>query len=648
MASNSAPGPSGDAIVGVMVIAATRPPRAARPARADAVGIGAEAPHGAAAACHHVVECVPAHRAPALDGRRRLARGQPRGERPGERPRLRSARAASPRCRPSSRRSARRRGRVSARAHECVGRRDATTVGTPLSSTAAPVSPASSRPTRRIARRARRPRRDPPAARIPPGAASAARNARRVDERSADTSPSNAFSASASSTTGPDHAREHRVTSSRARVAPPSPGPMTRVAPIARSRASSVVVRWPRGRERRRLALLDRRQRSRSRPRAHHPAPLRSAARAASTAAPAIPFAPPTIGDFPSRPLVRVGRDARHATRQPRSSSTSSGASARPRRACARRARCRATTIVAARFARNEVAALDRAEGDREIAQRSGPALRPVLASSPVGTSSATTDAPRSREASQRLRPRPRCRRAGTVRREAGAQQRVDDDRLAAGEQVIGAIRRRYARSERRVALGSRVGRAGRVHTPRRARALPLRASARATTQRVAAVVSRSRGHQHARRRVGPGNDATISAAAAAPARCISARDGTPAAIAAESHADAPSGVDHGDGKWTSAHVGRVTRAARGGYFCDAPTERPYLELAVVDPDVEPALGVAAHPCLVGDGGAVAAVVAQRQQRPRAALAAGRELRGTGSSVKEAVGAAQTSCAHHG
>src|SRR3954469_23768964 len=49
-------------------------------------------------------------------------------------------------------------------------------------------------------------------------------------------------------------------------------------------------------------------------------------------------------------------------------------------------------------------------------------------------------------------------------------------------------------------------------------------------------------------------------------------------------------------------------------------------QLAVVDPDVEPALGIAAHPRLEGDGGSVAAVVAQRKERARTALTAGGKL----------------------
>src|SRR5687768_1373048 len=49
-------------------------------------------------------------------------------------------------------------------------------------------------------------------------------------------------------------------------------------------------------------------------------------------------------------------------------------------------------------------------------------------------------------------------------------------------------------------------------------------------------------------------------------------------------------------------------------------------DLAVVDADVEAAVGVGAHPRLVGDGGAFAAVVRQRHQDPLVALLALRVL----------------------
>src|SRR5215211_3984670 len=103
-----------------------------------------------------------------------------------------------------------------------------------------------------------------------------------------------------------------------------------------------------------------------------------------------------------------------------------------------------------------------------------------------------------------------------------------------------------------------------------------------------------------------------ISAAAAAPARCINAREGTPESIAAASHADAPA---------ASTTATRDRRRFMRACECAPDNARrlllrcadgaPVPELAVVDPDVEPALGVAAHPCLVGDGRPVAAVVAE-------------------------------------
>ena len=49
---------------------------------------------------------------------------------------------------------------------------------------------------------------------------------------------------------------------------------------------------------------------------------------------------------------------------------------------------------------------------------------------------------------------------------------------------------------------------------------------------------------------------------------------------------------------------------------------------AVVDANVEAALRVAAHPCLVGDGRAVPSIIAHGQEFPVSALAAFRQLDG--------------------
>ena len=154
-----------------------------------------------------------------------------------------------------------------------------------------------------------------------------------------------------------------------------------------------------------------------------------------------------------------------------------------PHRARARRARCRRTTIVAARIARDELAALDRAEGDRERGAQRADVLVPCSRRARSGTSSATIDAPRVARA-RAAAPR-RCAmspRSGAVRGEAGAEQRVDDERLAAGER---ARRRRpvattpaaIATSRSAIASGVRAA----THSTTRTRT-PAACSACATT----------------------------------------------------------------------------------------------------------------------------------------------------------------------
>src|SRR5665213_1162354 len=98
-----------------------------------------------------------------------------------------------------------------------------------------------------------------------------------------------------------------------------------------------------------------------------------------------------------------------------------------------------------------------------------------------------------------------------------------------------------------------------------------------------------------------------ISAAAASPARRISVRDGVPAAIAAASLAAASAAV-----VTRTSVIRRRRRACSFVRLCDCAAE---ADLAVVDADVEAALGIAANPRLVHDRRPIAPVVAQRQHR---------------------------------
>jgi hypothetical protein len=264
------------------------------------------------------------------------------------------------------------------------------TVGTPLSSTAAPVSPASrlgrsNRPVSTASTSSSTSR--PNSAGC--GVSSAGRPSSTV--RRADTSPANALSASASRTTGPFHAASSRVTSSRA--SPPSPGPISIASAQAAIAASSAPSRgqvaasaagsdsWIAGSDS--GATMQRTS----------PAPLRSAARVASTTAPAIPRAPPTMAIFFRVPLCASagmrGSDA--ANHDDDASGMRSAAS------CAWAPSPMSTTTIVPHASRATrwprlivpkviVSALCRP-----------PTFRPVLALSPVGTSSATSVAPRLR-----------------------------------------------------------------------------------------------------------------------------------------------------------------------------------------------------------------------------------------------------------
>src|SRR5689334_5834748 len=70
-------------------------------------------------------------------------------------------------------------------------------------------------------------------------------------------------------------------------------------------------------------------------------------------------------------------------------------------------------------------------------------------------------------------------------------------------------------------------------------------------------------------------------------------------------------------------------RAARAGRsLLRLPDRAPEADLAVVDPDVEAALRVAADPRLVGDRRAVAPIIRERQERSFATFPAVGELRG--------------------
>src|SRR5687767_11490074 len=97
-----------------------------------------------------------------------------------------------------------------------------------------------------------------------------------------------------------------------------------------------------------------------------------------------------------------------------------------------------------------------------------------------------------------------------------------------------------------------------------------------------------------------------MTSAAATPAFCISVREAMPLLMAAVSRAAAPAPV-------TTRTVTKSVPGSRALLvrLSERPTE---VDLAVVDADVEPAVRIAADPCLVGNGCTIPAVVAHRQQ----------------------------------
>src|SRR6476661_8105071 len=104
-----------------------------------------------------------------------------------------------------------------------------------------------------------------------------------------------------------------------------------------------------------------------------------------------------------------------------------------------------------------------------------------------------------------------------------------------------------------------------------------------------------------------------------------------PAAMAAESLAAAPAAST----TWTDGARTVVMRGAPGprarspcGLLLRRADHSSVAQLAVVDAEVEAALGIAAGPRLERDGSSVATVVAERQQEALAAFLAGRKLRG--------------------
>ncbi len=181
------------------------------------------------------------------------------------------------------------------------------------------------------------------------------------------------------------------------------------------------------------------------------------------------------------------------------------------------------------------MAALDRAEGERDVGARDVAgrfAGRRIHAAGDVhghdGRAAlarrlARADGPRDLAA----------RSAGR----AGAEQAVDDDRLAAGACLIQRDDRALAELlDGEGAFGARVGRSRGDGFDDRESALRPRASARAMTHASPplfpgpAKIRTPASSRFMYRRL-------ISAAAAAPARCMSAREGTPALIVEESRA---------------------------------------------------------------------------------------------------------------
>src|SRR5688500_10148613 len=117
------------------------------------------------------------------------------------------------------------------------------------------------------------------------------------------------------------------------------------------------------------------------------------------------------------------------------------------------------------------------------------------------------------------------------------------------------------------------------------------------------------------------------------------AREGTPPSMVARSHAAASAAEATRariERPWCEdinakrrpggAAVGSRARRAARASLVGGPDRAAEAQLTVVDADVEPAVGVAADPGLVGDRCAIAAVVAHREQVAVAALSAGRKL----------------------
>src|SRR5690242_660848 len=238
----------------------------------------------------------------------------------------------------------------------------------------------------------------------------------------------------------------------------------------------------------------------------------------------------------------------------------------------------------------------------------------PVVASTPVGRSTATIEAPYAREAlivATALAIAPRGAPDEPV--PSSASTTIGSGAAVTSSRQGTTTTLESASSRSATASGDC---AGTVSTTRTA--TPELASARATTQPSPPLLPGPVKTTTPEVRRGRKRSA-ISAATAAPARCIRARDGIPPAIAAASRAaDCP--------LVTTKTRGRsLTAAARVSLVRD-PDRASVAQLTVIDAHVETAIGVAARPRFVRDRRAIATVVAHWKQRSFLALPTARQL----------------------
>ena len=392
----------------------------------------------------------------------------------------------------------------------------------------------------------------------------------------------------------------------------------TTVCPFRRYRASSdVVVATAMSRQARRFALLNDRQAVVRDDELDHPdAAAQRRARGENGRA-GHPLRAADDRELLSRSLMRGRRDRPGSRRYPMLIDEQ-------RRAVDREPSCAPEPDVdddddrPQRSAIHHVPALDRREGQREVAAVTTPsAATPDVASRPLATSRATMVAPRWRSAfaaiDRRRRSRRaarRCARCRADRRRRGVRRgRAPPRHLAGHERACASSNSRASDLSAMRVSGFRRDRLDDADADpggrERARDDPC----------VAAIVPGAGENEDARESSRSRKRSAISAAAAAPARCMSARDGTPAR---DRRRVARRRLRAGDDADERTHGFAVTRRL----FLRGADGAAVTQLAVVDADIEPAFRIAARPGLVGDRRTVTAVVAQREQGSGVALAA--------------------------